>query len=55
MRVRRMATLPGVRRAIIILLVLCGIAAAIFGSVKVVDHYQDAGRSPYEKVEDERD
>jgi hypothetical protein len=44
-----------VRRTIIVILVLCGIAAAILGSVKAVEHYEDAGRSPYEKVEDERE
>ncbi len=35
------------------LLGLCLLAVAIFGSVKVIDHYEAEGRSPYEKLEDE--
>lgn len=40
------------RKSILVLLGVCLLAAAAFGSVKVIEHYGD-GRSPNEKLEDE--
>lgn len=36
-----------------VLLGLCLLAVAVFGSVKVIEHYEGDGRSAYEKQEDE--
>ena len=35
------------------LLGLCLLAVVVLGSIKVFEHYEGEGRSPYEKVEDE--
>lgn len=35
------------------LLGLCLLAAVVFGGVQVLEHYEDEGRSPYEKLEAE--
>jgi len=43
------------RRATKVLLGLCLFALVVFGSIKIVEHYEGDGRSPYEKLEDERD
>jgi hypothetical protein len=32
---------------------ICLLAVVVFGSVKVFEHYEGDGRSPYEKLEDE--
>jgi hypothetical protein len=32
---------------------LCLLAMAVFGSVKIIEHHEEDGRSPYEKLEDE--
>jgi hypothetical protein len=42
------------RKAILVLLGICLLAALVFGSVLAVEHYSDAGRSAYEKLEEER-
>lgn len=41
------------KKAILVLLGVCLLAAVVFGSVKLVEHYEGNGRSPYEKLEDE--
>jgi hypothetical protein len=40
-------------RTIKVLLGLCLLSIVVFGSIKVFEHYEGAGRSPYEKLEDE--
>jgi hypothetical protein len=40
-------------RALKVLLGLCLLAAVVFGSIQVLEHYEDEGRSPYEKLEEE--
>jgi hypothetical protein len=42
------------RKAILVLLGICLLAAVVFGSVLVVEHSSDEGRSAYEKLEEER-
>ena len=42
--------MPGTFKA---LLALCLLAVAVFGSVKVIEHHEADGRSPYEKMEEE--
>jgi hypothetical protein len=42
------------KKAILVLLGICLLAAAVYGSVVVVEHYSDDGRSAYEKLEEER-
>jgi hypothetical protein len=32
---------------------LCLLAAVVFGSIEVLQHYESDGRSPYEKLEDD--
>lgn len=41
------------RRTLQALLGLCLLAVVVFGSVQVLEHYEDEGRSPYEKLEEE--
>jgi hypothetical protein len=41
------------RRAVLVSLGICLLAVVVFGSIKVFDHYEGDGRSPYEKLEDE--
>ncbi len=42
------------RKAILVLLGICLLAAVAFGSVMLVEHYYGDGRSAYEKHEEER-
>jgi len=37
----------------LVVLGICLLAVVVFGSIKVFDHYEGDGRSPYEKLEDE--
>lgn len=39
--------------ALKVLLGLCLLAAVVFGSIQILEHYEGEGRSPYEKLEDE--
>lgn len=40
-------------KALKVLLGLGLLAVVVFGSIQVLEHYEDEGRSPYEKLEDE--
>lgn len=41
------------RRTLKVLLGLCLLVVVVFGSIQVLERYEDEGRSPYEKLEDE--
>jgi hypothetical protein len=41
------------RRGILVALGVCLLAVVVFGSIKVFQHYNRDGRSPYEKLDDE--
>lgn len=41
------------RRGTLVALGICLFAVVVFGSIKVFEHYEGDGRSPYEKHEDE--
>jgi len=41
------------RKALKVLVGICVLAVVVFGSIKVFDRYEQDGRSPYEKWDDE--